>query len=74
VPPVERSDDMHNLLDVIDMRIRMLAFTKADKLTDRDLHQIAHTLACALEHMKEMNEQITKPRKSARKEGTNEGQ
>ena len=73
VSPVDRSAELHDLLDVIDMRIRMLAFVKADKITDRDLHHIARTLVCALEHFKELNEQITKLRQSARKEGSDEG-
>lgn len=63
--PAERTPDADDFLDALDYRMRTLAVTKVDKLTQRDLEKIVRTLERA-------HHEIVQLRNSNRKAGTDE--
>ena len=73
VPPVERSAELHDITDYLGVRLSALMYTRADRMTELDMHKTCVALQKAIEHIVAQMNEISQLRNQIRKAGTSEG-
>jgi len=73
VPPVERSAELHDITDYLGVRLSAIQHTRADRMTELDMHKTCDALRKAIERIVAQINEISQLRNQIRKAGTSEG-